>query len=239
MVRTTVEGGVLTADVSANARVPVRLGFVPRLLRAILRWVLRRLFRIEFSGLERVPTGSYLAAANHPAWLETFVLPGFLPAAGGLRMLASRAATLDIGWRRIVLDLADVILPLDESRREARSSLRTAVEHLQGGAAIGIFPEDLSEPTSPEGTVRPLRRGVAFLARASGSPVVPIGVADTRELWRGRRIRFNVGEPLDPPRDRAEDEVFLARLAAQIESLRPTAEPLPEHRPWRWLSKLF
>jgi 1-acyl-sn-glycerol-3-phosphate acyltransferase len=238
-LHTMMEGNVLTARGSMDVTVPARPGLVPRLLRAILRWLLRRLFVFEFTGLERLPSGPYIAAANHPSWLETFTLIGFLPAAGGLRMLASRAATLDIAWRRIVLNLAEVVLPVDTDGREARASIRIAVDYLRRGSVIGIFPEDLSQPTSPAGTVRPLRRGVAFLARASGSPVVPIGVADTRELWRGRRIRINLGEPLDPPRDRSEDAPFLAKLAERIESLRPPAEPLPAHRPWRWLSNLF
>ena len=72
-----------------------------------------------------------------------------------------------------------------------------------------------------------------------GALVVPIGVSDTRELWLRRRIRINVGQPLEPPRERRDDERFLGDLAASIEALRPRCEPLPARRPWRWLSRLF
>jgi len=212
---------------------------VPRLLRGLLRWMLRRLFVFEIAGLERVPRGRFIVSANHPAWLETLAVAAFLPAEGGLRFLASRRATYDIGWRRWILTLADVVLPLDIDGHDARPAIRTAVAQLKSGAAIGIFPEDLTQPLPPDSRLRPLRRGVAFLARASGSPVVPVGVSDTRELWRGRLVRIQVGEPLAPPPDKTEDDAFLARLASQIEALRPCAGPIPARRSWTWLSKLF
>jgi 1-acyl-sn-glycerol-3-phosphate acyltransferase len=235
-----LEASVLTTAVSAGSTpARARLGPVPSLLRSLLRWLLRRLFAFELVGLERIPQGRYIVAANHPGWIETLALAAFLPANGGLRTLASRRATIEIGWRRVILNLADVVLPLDIEGREARPAIRAAVEYLRRGAAISIFPEDRSEPTRPDGALRPLRRGVAFLARASESPVVPVGVPDTRELWRGRHLRINIGEPLAPPRERAEDERFLAELAVRIEALRPPVEPLPAQRSWTWLSKLF
>jgi 1-acyl-sn-glycerol-3-phosphate acyltransferase len=217
----------------------VRLGWLPRLLRVVLRWLLERLFVIEMVGLERVPRGRYIAAANHPGWVETFTLVAFLPAERGLRMLASHAVTTGIGWRRPFVAAADAILPLDLENGDVRASIRVAVGLLKGGSAIGIFPEDLTDPTPPDGTVRPLRRGVAFLARASHSPVVPIGVPDTRQLWRGRRLRFVVGEPLPIPTSKAEEEALLVQLAERLEALRPRPEPLPAKRPWPWLSNLF
>jgi 1-acyl-sn-glycerol-3-phosphate acyltransferase len=232
-------GLVQSAVAREMGRASWGLGLVPRALRAALRFVLTRLFVFELEGLQQVPRGRYIAAANHPAWLETFALVAFLPAERGLRMLASRRATMAIGWRRAILNLADAVLPLDMDQGDIRAAIRTAVESLRGGAAVGIFPEDLTLPTNPEGQVRPLRRGVAFLARSSESPVVPVGVADTRELWRGRRIRLRIGQPLPPPRTRQEDEAFLATLASTLEALRPPAEPLPSNAPWRWLSRLF
>ena len=231
---------VQAAEGPFTAERPLRLGLLPRLLRTLLRWVLRSLFRFEIRGVEHLPRGRYIVAANHPAWLETFALIAFLPAERGLRILASRAATAGIGWRRQFTDRADVILPFDvESGTEARAAIRHAVELLERGSSIAIFPEDLTEPTPPDGTVRPVRRGVALLARVSGTPVVPIGICDTRELWRGRRIRIAIGEPLAAPRSRGQDEAFLVALRQRIEALRPPIEPLPEHRPWPWLSKLF
>jgi 1-acyl-sn-glycerol-3-phosphate acyltransferase len=228
------------AELPAAEVRPLRLGLMPRLLRTLLRWVLQALFRFELRGAEHLPRGRYLVAANHPAWLETFALVAFLPAERGLRMIASAAATVHIGWRRRFVEKADAILPFDvDSGSEARAAIRRAVEMLERGSSIGIFPEDLAEPTPPDGTVRPLRRGVAMLARVSQTPVVPIGICDTRELWRGRRIRIVIGEPIAPPRERAEDAAFLATLRERIEALRPKNEPLPKHRPWPWLSKLF
>jgi 1-acyl-sn-glycerol-3-phosphate acyltransferase len=231
----------VTEQTTAPARSARQVGYgwFPRFSRALVRWILERLFKFDLVGLEHVPAGRYIAAANHPSWLETFILVAFLPAERGLRMLASHRQTTAIGWRRPLLEWADAVLPLDLDNGEVLSSVRGAVELLKGGSAIGIFPEDLTDPTPPDGSLRPLRRGVAFLARAGRSPVVPIAVPDTRELWRGRRIRVAIGEPLPPPTSKAEEELFLARLGERIEALRPRPEPLPAKRPWRWLSRLF
>lgn len=237
----TLDAGPSTGTgTGAPEMVPTaRLGLLPRLARAVLRWLVRGLFRVEIRGLEHLPRGRYIVAANHPAWLEAFLLAAFLPAVGGLRLLAERARTTDVAWRRPVLRWADIVLPLDAEGRDARAALRAAAEQLRRGAAIGIFPEDLTHPSDAEAHVRPLRRGVAALARLGDSPVVPVGVADTRELWRGRLIRVRIGEPLDPPRERAGDEAFVQRLAERIEALRPPAEPVPARRSWTWLSRLF
>jgi 1-acyl-sn-glycerol-3-phosphate acyltransferase len=206
----------------------------------LLRWILERLFVFEVRGLEHLPRDSYIVSANHPAWLETFALLVFLPASRGLRMLASRAATFDHKWRRPFLDSADAVLPIDRHGSvDNRGMIRAAIEQLKGGISIGIFPEVLDYPPPPDGSLRPLQRGVALLARASGAQVVPVGITDTRELWLKRQIRINVGQPLEPPRDRADDEHFMAALAASINALRPPVEPLPARRPWRWLSNLF
>lgn len=219
---------------------PIRFRLAARVLRWMLRVVLRALFRFDIRGLEHLPRGRYIVAGNHPAWLETFMLFAFLPAERGLRVLASRDATTAVGWRRVFLDQADAVVPFDvDSGSEARTAIRRAVDLLERGSSIGIFPEDLSLPADAEGHVRPLRRGVAMLARVSQTAVVPLGVADTRLLWRGRTVRLRIGPPIDPPRDRREDAAFLARLAEQIEELRPKAEPLPARRPWPWLSRLF
>ncbi|MCC7107301.1 MAG: 1-acyl-sn-glycerol-3-phosphate acyltransferase [Chloroflexi bacterium] len=214
-------------------------GWLPRLARAFMRCVLRRVFRFEIEGLGHIPRGRYIISANHPAYLETFTLVAFVPADRGLRVLASRTATTDIPWRRWILDRVDIVLPVDLEGRESRTSIRTAVNQLRAGGSIAIFPEDIRERRASDAGLRPLRRGVALLARSSQSPVVPVGVSDTRELWLGRTIRVRIGEPIAPPADKREDDAFLARLAAAIEALRPPPEPPPARRHWSWLSRLF
>jgi 1-acyl-sn-glycerol-3-phosphate acyltransferase len=196
-------------------------------------------FSFELHGLDRLPTGRYIVAANHPSWVETMALAAFLPAERGLRAVAKREVTTGIPWRRWLVEQADAVLPVDPEHGEVEQGVRLAVRQLQGGAAVCIFPEPPGAADLPPDRPRPLRRGVAFLARLGQSPVVPVGVTDTRELWRGRRFQINVGQPLPPPRERGEEAAFLERLAAEMAALRPPAEPLPEHRPWRWLSHPF
>jgi 1-acyl-sn-glycerol-3-phosphate acyltransferase len=208
-------------------------------LRAVLRWILCRVFTFQFHGLENVPQGRYIVAANHPGWLETFALAAFLPAERGLRVVAKREVTIAIPWRRWLIQLADAVLPVDPDRGEVGAGIRLAIRQLRGGAAVCIFPEPQPGPGELADKLRPLGRGVAFLARASGSPVVPAGVDDTRELWLSRQIRINLGPPLPPPLTREQEASFLQQVGVRIRALRPPPETPPPGRRWRWLSDLF
>jgi 1-acyl-sn-glycerol-3-phosphate acyltransferase len=201
--------------------------------------LLGRFFRFELVGVEHLPTGRYIVAANHPGWLEAFGLIAFLPAERGLRAIAKRDVTTAIPWRRWLIEQADAVLAIDPRQGDVEDAIRLAVRQLRGGAAVCIFPEPPHTPMDSYEHLLRLRRGVAFLARVGESPVVPVGVADTRELWLGRRIRINVGAPLPPPRSHAEEAQFLCELAQQIERLRPPADPLPDRPHCRWLSRLF
>jgi 1-acyl-sn-glycerol-3-phosphate acyltransferase len=204
-----------------------------------LRWLLGRFFRFELTGLEHLPKGRYIVAANHPGWLEAVALTAFLPAERGLRAVAKREVTTAIPWRRWLIEQADTVLAIDPKQGDVDEAIRLAVRQLRGGAAVCIFPEPTHGPADSYEHLLPLRRGVAFLARVGESPVVPVGVADTRELWLGSRIRVNVGAPLPPPGSRAEEGPFLRELARRIERLRPPDEPPPDRARWRWLSRLF
>ena len=229
------------ADRASDEALWPRPSWRARAARALLGWLLNRLFRIELRGLKHLPPGRFLVAANHPGWVETLALAAFLPAERGLRFVAKREVTTGIAWRRWLVEQADAVVPVDPERGDVEQGIRLAVRQLRGGAAVGIFPEPPPPPGEAEigQHLRPLRRGVSFLARVGDSPVVPVGVPDTRELWLGRRIRLNVGQPLPPPRSREDESAFLTRLTAAMEALRPPDEPLPPRRRWRWLSRLF
>ena len=127
------------------------------------------------------------------------------------------------------------------TRREA---LQTALEVLADGNRLGIFPEGWHQEREPPDLVQPVQRGVVFLATRSGRRVVPIGLAGTQELWRGKALRLQVGPPLpslsaDP--DRGEERAFVQQLQERLQALLPPLPPDPPdgRKPWLWLTRLL
>ncbi|MEU0388994.1 lysophospholipid acyltransferase family protein [Streptomyces chartreusis] len=92
-------------------------------------------------------------------------------------------------------------IPVNRSgHRSAQASLEAAECVLADGRAFGIYPEGTR---SPDGRLYRGRTGVAWLALATGAPVVPVALTGTdrlqpvgRRLPRYHRITVEFGRPL-------------------------------------------
>lgn len=74
-------------------------------------------------------------------------------------------------------------LKVDRSTAD-RTAITQALEVLQAGGVLGIFPEG----TRGEGDFASLRAGLAYFAVRSGAPIVPVAVLGSSER-RGRLIK--------------------------------------------------
>ncbi|RMG45078.1 MAG: 1-acyl-sn-glycerol-3-phosphate acyltransferase, partial [Acidobacteria bacterium] len=165
-----------------------------------------------------------ILAANHQSHLDAALLARACPARVHRHlMFLGYTGYFSAGFGRLVGRLFR-ICPVSGGPR-LLSGLRTAAAALRAGRVVGIFPE--GERTW-DGSLRPLRRGVAWLARHTGARVVPVAIGGGYQAWpRGwgftphpYRIRF--GEPLDPPPPdgtAAEEARFLAGLAGRLSDL--------------------
>ena len=84
-----------------------------------------------------------------------------------------------------------------------RRALETAVEVLERGDVLIVFPEG-SRQEGPK--LQPLFVGVAWLSAKTGAPVVPLGIGGSQKVMpigkimpRPHRIRMILGEPIPPP----------------------------------------
>lgn len=91
------------------------------------------------------------------------------------------------------------VIPLSRSAFRG-SSVRTAVERLEDGFLVGIFPEGTR---TPDGEVKKFRPGFLSLVRRGDVPVYPVGIAGAdkalpRGAWFIRSVRVTIvyGEPL-------------------------------------------
>lgn len=145
-----------------------------------VRLVMSAVYRVRVEGIEHVPrTGAAVLAPNHISVLDG---PALSAVTGTHRRRATRnliAAEVFRGWLGWILDQASQI-PIRRGTGDT-GALDEAVDALRQGSCVGIFPEGRvgDDPSQ----LQRVRSGLTRIALPSGSPVVPVGVWGTHEVW--------------------------------------------------------
>jgi 1-acyl-sn-glycerol-3-phosphate acyltransferase len=174
-------GPTTLAETRRLARDAPPVPLLYRALRGPIRQALQRWFDLRVEGLEHLPpSGPYLIAANHHNYLDGVVLGVTVPEPISFLVMPRvwRATPLHPMFHRNIRSI-----PIDLERTDV-GALRRALQALQEGRVVGIFPEG---PFSVRGRLEPGLPGVALLALRSGVPVVPAGIHGTYEALAGRR----------------------------------------------------
>ena len=168
--------------------------------KVILTPVLRLFFRVRTEGLEHVPKrGAAILASNHVSFCDSFFLPLMLRR----RLTYLAKAEYFDDWKVAWFFRAMGQIPIHRgSGANWRRALETAVEVLDEGKMLGIYPEGTR---SLDGRLHRGHTGVAMVALRAGVPVIPVGLVGTREvqpvgarlLRPFRRVTVRIGPPLD------------------------------------------
>ena len=183
--------------------------------------------KIEVNGLEKLPAGNVIVAANHLGRLDTAVL-------------------------FCILDREDIIMPVAEkyknhplfgalgraanaiwlNRFEADySAFRQILDRMKEGGILVIAPEGTRSKTE---ALQEGKMGVAFLASKSGYPVLPVAVTGTEDrmiienLQHFRRSKITATAAnlfyIDIPRGKGREEALRQatdEIMCQIAALLP------------------
>jgi 1-acyl-sn-glycerol-3-phosphate acyltransferase len=147
-------------------------------LRYGLRWTIE--------GEERIPArGPVLLASNHISYLDPLTLAWVANRRRRRVRFLAKAELFDKRGLGALLRGASQI-PVQRGSSNAADALRGAVDALERGECVTVFPEgtislDLEPMAGKSGTAR--------LARESGVPVTPVG------LWGSHRILFKGRKP--------------------------------------------
>lgn len=197
-----------------------------RLIYPLTKYVLvgpamRLAFLPRVSGLAHVPRmGPVILAANHLAFLDSFVLPLVVPRR--VHFLGKQEYFTGTGakQRAVATFLRSLgAIAVDRSGgRAALAALDASAAVLERGGVFAIHPEGTR---SPDGRLYRGRTGVARLAMRTGAPVVPVAIQGTDKVQpRGQavpklgRIGLRIGAPMDfAGRD---DGVPRGRAARQV-----------------------
>ena len=219
-----------------------------RLARRIVLLLAEKVFRFKLRivGLEHVPAGEPLivAVGPHRGWLDAFLVMMALPPAPRAYFFGSAEALLGAWWKRAILRLFGGIVPVSTLGQLNREALETSLEILAAGNRLVIFPEGWGILNGPASEVREVKRGIAFLGARSARRVLPVGLAGTRDLWRGKEVPVRFGPPLpaiDPDAGRDEAQAYADGIRATLNAMLPPLPPEPAdgNKPWSWLGRLL
>ncbi len=176
------------------------------------RGVLLAGVKVETVGLDRLdPACNYIFMANHVSNIDPPILVPLIPRRTSVLVKRELFSIPILGYAMRLGDLVAV----DRANREAAvDSVRRAVEVLQRGLNMVIFPEGTR---SRDGRMLPFKKGPFYLATDSGVAVVPVSMVNTFQIWpKGHfyikpltaRVVFH--EPLNPNDFATRDDLMNA-----------------------------
>jgi 1-acyl-sn-glycerol-3-phosphate acyltransferase len=193
--------------------------------RAGTIWALRVAgIRIRAEGLENIPGGTCLFAANHTSNADPPSVVGAIPRR--IAILAKKSL-FSIPIVGVAFRLAHFVPVNRADSRAAMGSIDEAAGHMKNGTSYLIYPEGTR---SPDGRLLPFKRGAFVLAIRAGVPVVPVACSNAHRILPKNSWRVRPGEIVVrfcPPVDAAayrEDQ--RGELAARVHAA--IAAGLPE-----------
>jgi 1-acyl-sn-glycerol-3-phosphate acyltransferase len=195
-------------------------------IRSIVRFIMNLIADVEVIGLDKLPQGNFILAANHLGRLDSAIL-------------------------LYAVDREDIIMPVAEkyknhplfgaigravnaiwlNRFDADySAFREILARMKKGGLMVIAPEGTRSKTE---ALQEAKMGVAFLAGRSGYPVLPVALTGTEDRlvvqnlkrFRRTKITANAGElfRVQAPRGKGREEALriatdeiMCRIAVEL-----------------------
>ncbi len=182
----------------------------------------RGLYRLRSQGVEHVPEGGLVLAANHTSNFDPWPLGMPLFPHRQLRFMA-KAELFNPVFTPILRAGGAFKVRRGEGDIEA---MRTATELARQGEIVVMFPEGTRQRKGLRKRHQPrAHTGAARIALTAGVPLVPAAIAGTDRLTRLGPLRVAYGEPIDLSDLRDLDvkeasERATERLMAKIDELK-------------------
>jgi 1-acyl-sn-glycerol-3-phosphate acyltransferase len=188
----------------------------------LVSWpVIRGLFRERVRGIENLPDGGFVLAANHVSNLDPWPLGMPLWPRRQLNWMAKRELYKPVIGTLISWGGA---FPVRRGERD-EGAIETAVDRVREGGIVVIFPEGTRQRKGliKRHEARP-RTGAARVALRAGVPLVPAAIGGTDRILRLGPLSVAYGPPVDfsgldgDEREAAREAT--GRLMADIERLK-------------------
>ena len=169
--------------------------------------------KLVVEGVEKLdPDASYVLAANHLSLMDIPVVLATIPVQ--IRFFAKKGL-FQIPFLGTHLKRAGHLPVVRGDPRASLKILHEAAQRLkQGGISPLLFPEGGRAPAQ----MREFKEGAAHLAIKAGVPIVPVGLAGTRQVLamgsvivRPGKVRLRVGNPIETAGLKSHDRAELNR----------------------------
>lgn len=216
-----------------------------------IRWMARYVFFGALGGMrslgeEHVPMeGGLIVAPVHFSYLDPEIVACGTKRAVSFMAKKELFEVFGLGWLIRSLDA----FPVKRGENDTEA-IRKAIELLQAGHAVLLFPEG----TRGNGKVLgPITPGVAMLAKRTGARVLPVGIVGTQIVWpkgskklRRHRMKviygstFTYADTSTGKNEKENRELFGQELARRLVELcdsgglkleLPSVAPAPELQP--------
>jgi len=166
-------------------------------VRGVLFFVRAAGVKIRVRGLERIPEGVCLFAANHTSSADAPAVVGAIP-----RRVAILLKESLFRWPIVGQAFRSAhFIPVDRGARDsAIASIEKAAEAMGAGQSFLIYPEGTR---SPDGRLQEFKKGAVVMAIRAGVPIVPMALVGMREKLpmgsihlRSGRVLLRIGEPV-------------------------------------------
>src|SRR5580658_9406282 len=154
--------------------------------------------RVRVEGLENIPAGVCMFAANHTSNADAAAIVGAIP-----RRLAifGRKSLFDIPIVGLAFRLAKFV-PVDRGNRDAAlASAKQAVEYMKTGSSFLVYPEGTR---SPDGRLARFKKGTFAMAIEAGVPIVPLACSGAHHVMKKKsliihagKVTVSFGKPID------------------------------------------
>ena len=182
--------------------------------------------RVHVEGLENIPPGVCIFAANHISAIDPMTFIPVIPRRVALLVKKELflVPLLSAGMR--VAQFVEV----DRSNRDsAAASVDAAIRRLKQGLSFAVYAEGTR---SPDGRLQPFKKGTFVMAIAAGVSVVPVSIVGAQKLMpkgglaiRGGDVTVRFGPAVDASEYSPDRR---ASLLARVHAL--VAAGLPEEQ---------
>ncbi|HEY9075381.1 MAG TPA: lysophospholipid acyltransferase family protein [Anaerolineaceae bacterium] len=146
-------------------------------LYKILKFLIDKLTRTEYYGLENVPPkGGVIIATNHLSRMDALLLVRNPVRDDTTALVADKYKKIfPINWITKTMG----VVYIDREKADF-TAFREAIERIKAGVAMGIAPEGTRSQT---GGLIQGKPGVLLLAMRAGVPIVPVGISGTAGVF--------------------------------------------------------
>jgi 1-acyl-sn-glycerol-3-phosphate acyltransferase len=190
-----------------------RPSWMYRFIASVTWPLVRGVFRLEPRGLERLPHGGFVLAANHVSNFDPWPIGIPLFPHRWLRFMAKS----ELYWWPFspILNAAGAFkVRRGEGDAEA---IEKGVELVRAGEIVVMFPEGTrrTKGLRKTRTARP-HSGAARIAHLASAPLVPAAIKGTDRLVRLAKLKVAYGETFEPGEDA---QAATERLMQEIDEL--------------------